>query len=389
MYESIPENARTVVLRRKLSVVYENIGDRQAAVKLYEQILREQPLALEVIIKLLAFGKGDRDMINKLMKIYPAWIKKYLQGVEAMYACNFKESISHLTLLNSQFTENPHILCRIAVSQSKRGLANEAMHSFADVRRVDPEFMDYMEDYANLLSLNGKEEDLNRLALDLVRINDKRPEPWLAMGRFHLNRGDRDQALAYADRAWQLDKHHIQTYQLRGLIHLSMDRFVEAIQEFRHAHRIMPDLITYQGLMESYLGLKRLKEALSIAQEASMVLPRNPQSLTLANKLFQRALTLDPKCVEALFAMITILNRDQKWAEAIKLMEANLKYHNAPVYHTRLAELYAVTQDYYRAIEHFNAALSLNPDCYSARDGIARVEALIGGVNNEPGGDDQ
>ncbi|KAJ1569221.1 Anaphase promoting complex subunit 7 [Cladochytrium tenue] len=108
-----------------------------------------------------------------------------------------------------------------------------------------------------------------------------------------------------------------------------------------------------KGLMESYMACGRFKEALTVAQDSVMAMPKNAGALTLvgivlshipdckdkvrssATMALRKALQADPKCLEALFA-----------------------------------------------IEHYNAALLLNPNYEPATKGIARVECLINGDDN-------
>jgi cytochrome c-type biogenesis protein CcmH/NrfG len=84
--------------------------------------------------------------------------------------------------------------------------------------------------------------------------------------------------------------------------------------------------------MESYLAQDRYKEALAITSEAAAMMPRHPRAKTLlgvvlshhpgqdfrdkARQQFQAALQLDPKCVEAIVSLASLLVSEGRVDEA-------------------------------------------------------------------------
>lgn len=58
-------------------------------------------------------------------------------------------------------------------------------------------------------------------------------------------------------------------------------------------------------------------------------------------------------------------------------MLQSLEKNNSDYLHTRLADIYALTSDYKRALEHYGISLSFNPHNTRALEGIKRVEQMI------------
>ena len=64
-------------------------------------------------------------------------------------------------------------------------------------------------------------------------------------------------------------------------------------------------------------------------------------------------------------------------------MENQLKFEPSDFLHTRLADIFSLSNDYSNALMHYNAALSINNEYERAIDGIMRVEKLMSQSSNE------
>lgn len=70
-----------------------------------------------------------------------------------------------------------------------------AERTFSQVRQIDENSVDGMDQYADLLQRRGAVEPLNRLATELLELDDKRPEAWVTLALYHKARNDNDKAL--------------------------------------------------------------------------------------------------------------------------------------------------------------------------------------------------
>jgi tetratricopeptide (TPR) repeat protein len=77
-----------------------------------------------------------------------------------------------------------------------------------------------MDQYASLLCAQGKLTEASKLADELIRICETRPEGWAAMSRFCEVKGEFDRAIICADKAIGLNKRHAQAYHVKGYMHI-------------------------------------------------------------------------------------------------------------------------------------------------------------------------
>lgn len=96
---------------------------------------------------------------------------------------------------------------------------------------------------------------VNRLAEELLRITELRPEPWVSMARYCEMKADdpskaleyRERASYFADKALQLDKKHVEAHCLKGFLALQSGKPHEAVNSFREVYFVSKELSVYQG----------------------------------------------------------------------------------------------------------------------------------------------
>jgi hypothetical protein len=70
---------------------------------------------------------------------------------------------------------------------------------------MDSASLDSMDIYASVLKRQENTSGLHRLAQELVAVDMKRPEAWVAVSLYSEARGDRDRALEFADKVFEGD----------------------------------------------------------------------------------------------------------------------------------------------------------------------------------------
>jgi tetratricopeptide (TPR) repeat protein len=210
------------------------------------------------------------------------------------------------------------------------------------------------------------------------------------MSKYAEMKEDRERALQFIDKAVNINPRHYENYVFKGSVLIS-EHASEAIAAYRKAYHIQKDLVSFQGLVEGYLAVNRIKEALSISKEALQMMPKNPKTLILvgvvlshtpdgkekARKAFENALLIDPACTEAVIAIVSNNIATQNWQSSIELLEKHLNVVSSDFLHTRLGDIYTLVNDFSRAMMHYNAALGLNGDYERAIDGLNRVQKLM------------
>ena len=69
-------------------------------------------------------------------------------------------------------------------------------------------------------------------------------------------------------------------------------------------------------------------------------------------------------------------------------MEENMNHHHSDKAHVYIGRLYLKAKEYSKAIENFDAALSINPEAGDAKQGVADTERAINGGAEDEGEDD-
>lgn len=127
--------------------------------------------------------------------------------------------------------------------------------------------MDY---YAVLLRQKSATAPLNELAHKLMSIDQRRPEPWIAVALHSDLRNDKDRALSFVDRALQVSPSHVLAYHVKGTLLLSLGRPEAAATVFLQASNLQKDIYSFKGLVDSYLAMHKYKEALSTAKVSTI-----------------------------------------------------------------------------------------------------------------------
>jgi len=395
----------------------EELCDKRGGVEAYKEVLTEQPFAVEIYQDLVSLGADAEELLqlygDRLNKIAP-WIVTYLTSQRDIQRLEYKASLASLSRLEDRFKGSLVLLLAMAHCNFKQLNMKESYSLYKRVRVENRLVLDFMDQFAAIIKFNGDMAEMNqwasflllflvansfflfllscRLAEELLDVSQERPEPWLVMSRYCEMKGDIARALTLADKAIKLRPRHANSYLLKGGLLLG-SKPSEALQAISTAYEILPDMDSVRGVTEAYNLQKRPNEALALAKEVLQKYPKNPRALTLigsmlthrpdsrdkARKALTNALLLDPNSVEAVVTMVTLLMTEGNVPEAVRLLEESVARNNSDYLHVRLADIYTLSSNYGKALEHYGVSLSFNPFNPRALDGIRRVEKLMGG----------
>mmetsp|Transcript_12330 Transcript_12330/g.19938 ORF Transcript_12330/g.19938 Transcript_12330/m.19938 type:complete len:327 (-) Transcript_12330:936-1916(-) len=321
------------------------------------------PYALEAYIALGQLGADSRDFC-------PPWLQGFAQGHAYEARGDFKEALLAFHAVESTLSSNATLLAEIGKCLYFSSRFDEASFSFEKARSEDPALMDGMDIYANVLHDQGKLNELSRLCSDMMEVMPRRAEPWVACALLSDLKADIGKAIAYAEKAVQMNDSNVCAHLVRGKLLLT-SRPDEAVLSFKQAYALRRDIITSKGLVEAFLNLQRAKEAWSVAKTAlvqnktnplalvmmGMALSRNEEVKDKAAQYFQKALSMDPSNADAAVALADFLIEEGKLPEAIELLKRQLQLASRDSLCVKLAQVYTLTKLYADAIQYYHNAL--------------------------------
>jgi tetratricopeptide (TPR) repeat protein len=163
----------------------------------------------------------------------------------------------------------------------------------------------YLYVLANAAHRAGRSDLDERAAAQLVKLGDGSPQYHLFVGKYHLNLGHYDEALAEFQAAAAADPNLPFVHFNLGLTHFKKQEYPQARDEFLKDAAVEPDLaLNYEQLGDIYWLMDDDKNA-----EAS----------------YREALRRDPRLVDSRLGLAKIDQREKKYAAALTEADAAVK----------------------------------------------------------------
>jgi anaphase-promoting complex subunit 7 len=430
--EEISPQMKTLGMCMTLGHLYVASGRNTDAIRMFLDSLSLNPYALEAVEWLAILGADRNVVVGVVEKAMVAKSGTELDTSSSlpvvdivsahflMHRHQSKLALDHFVQLEQEFPNNVFLLLKIALLQLHTSDDAGAERTFARIRQLDENNVECMDQYAQLFQRRNALGDLNRLAAELLEIDDKRPEAWVCLALYHEARSDHEKALAFVDKAIALDQRHAFAHRLRGSILLADNRPEHACVAFFRANEIARDIASYEGLVEAYLAAEKYREAICTAKEAISLARGNPRAVALigwafaqasnsnqgmvvegrdkAKRALRTALTLDPCAIRPLFALVDIYAQERDFEACTTLLKRGMEgtsesfstgmHSHQDLLYAKLGEVHTLSAGYQEAMTCFHTAISLNPDCIEAQRGLDRLEKIVRGVDpnsNVPG----
>ncbi|CAM9877479.1 unnamed protein product [Ascophyllum nodosum] len=432
--EGIPQFARTPVMNATLGRVYDNKGLKRSAGPAYKRTLRENPMAVEAIVPLLEMGVPKEEVlkiIDTALQEAPwgftrsdlPWLTLYVNGHAGFCCCKAKEALANFARLDQLYPTNLEALLRVAKAHMDLDQWDESLSVFKKARMVDEMNVDLMDCYGVVMRQKEMPFGLNRLANELLSADPNRAEAWVVMALYSEVRGEKEKAASFVDKALELKQNYALASILKGSLLLAERNFEAAPRFFLQANKIRKDIYSYRGLVNAYLQAGKYREAGLAAKEANEMMPDDARTVLLtgnvwehvkggmidnrhkartqnrrdsifAKRAYEKALRLDPSYLDATLALVGLHMEDKNYDACVQLLRKAVPNHTRDTLHTKLAEVYTLNRQFDEALESFHFAISLNPSCTNATQGLERLEKLMRGVDpddededGESGGD--
>lgn len=205
--EMIPAPMRTLGMCMTLGHLYVATARHMEATRMFLDSLSLNPYALEAV-EWLAILQADRNAVLEVVE--KALIAKSGDEMDTgsslpivdivsahflMHRHQSKLALDLFVKLEREFPNNVFLLLKIATLQLHLSDDSGAEQTFARIRELDENNVDSMDQYAQLFLRRSALSDLNRLASDLLEIDDKRPEAWVCLALYHEGKNDHEKSL--------------------------------------------------------------------------------------------------------------------------------------------------------------------------------------------------
>jgi anaphase-promoting complex subunit 7 len=394
--QSIPGKLRNAKINMALAKLYQQGGMERSAITSYKEVLRECPLALEAAEGLLSLGVKGIE-VNALVLEGTSnfgnmdWLNSWIKAHSHLHNREYSHAVTTFRQLDerSSLRDNLSLLVAMGESYYYSGDHKNALIVLQRAHALDPHMQRGLDILAALLTKERKHKELEKLISPSITVSEYGPETWIAMAYFLYATKKNSKAAYFAQKACFLSPRNVEALILKGAILLDLKKFQDAVVHFREAMQVSPHRYEpHRGLVDCYIAMHRLREALTIASNACKQLGQNPRALTLyasvlmkdpvtvckAKSILEKALAQDEMYLPAVYLLAEIYEQEMALESAITLLEKQAELQPTCKLHQMLGDLLARVHEEEKALEHYSIALNLDPNNRRALEGMHRID---------------
>ena len=414
--ELIPMKQRTIQVHMTLGRLYQSSKLKRLAVNSFKAVLAAEPFASEVYELLISLGVDYSELMpfikDGINRSTDGGVEAHLQGgvwleslvktLMARQLSDFEGCLKECNHLKSvMFPENSVYLLRVLGQvSSMTNKPNDACDYYRKVRKLDEACLDSMDDFGMLLYDGRQEAELNKLANELIAIDDTRETGWLVAAMYCALKDEADKAKQLVDRVIQMRPLSSCAYNFKGKLLINNGHTDQAIIAFLQANVLHRDVRTMSNLVSAQLAANKVKEATNTARDAVSLCPKVPTSHILLGQClvrsstasvvqegincFHKALELDKAHVLATAMLAEAYAVQDKHHEAVACLLGTLECSpsaEANSLRMQLARCYVRLENYSAAMEQLHMVIELDPDSGDAVLELERLETELGGHN--------
>lgn len=381
--ERIPPVERSVKVLASLADIYCQERNTDKAKETFYEIIRQDPLRLDFVMKLCRLGGCEANSILSLipddLKKSCSWYPSWIQAQCCLHSPNSKQAIRLFETLTSRFERKAPILTSLAEAHYHDGNFREAIRIFQIAYNSDPLTLSGVGSYAACLHKESSKRTLEDLAVTLSpKCNIEGEyfhEPWLVLAHYYASNDKKEpKALLFVQKSYKLNRYSIEALILLACLCLEKKDSSKAIPYIVSAHTQAPYRYEVQRILcDAYLANGKKASALNYAKAAIKSLGETARSYYLwadimlksqdqrrknsARSCLEKAVKLDHTYLPAVFAFTELLIEEKKFDKAIEILNAALPCHSVNTeLHRYLYTCYSEKKDSDKALFHQNLA---------------------------------
>lgn len=278
---------------------------------------------------------------------------------------------------------------------------NDAINTFDSIKSIDLNVYKNMDIYGFLLKKKNRFQDLNNLCLKLIEYNSNTAECWTCMAINFERQNQFESAVKAIEKAITIQPDSIFSYFIKGTLLLDQKMFEESVTVFKNIHSISKDIIISSILVQSLLYSHREKDALIEVKMLSKYYPNHiitnlilgnvyfkNKKLKNARECYEKVKSMyeneDEVLEEAIIGIVDIEITEDNYDGALKTIQKVLDIRKVDKFYVKLGNIYVLMKMFDEALNHYNMALGVNPNCEEAKVAITNLETKL----NQPIGED-
>ncbi|EUC62141.1 anaphase-promoting complex subunit 3 [Rhizoctonia solani AG-3 Rhs1AP] len=203
-------------------------------------------------------------------------VRTFARAVQALAQYRSADVLEELESLPEEQKRSASVMVLIGRAEYERADYIKAKRAFTLARTLDPSRIWDMDIFSTLLWHLRNDVELSFLAQELLALDQRSPQAWIAVGNAFSLQKEHEQALTAFKRAVALDPHCAYAHTLIGHESVSMEEFEKAASSFQSALRVdKRHYNAWYGLGTVYQKTSKLRHAEYHFERAAEINPCN------------------------------------------------------------------------------------------------------------------
>lgn len=223
------------------------------------------------------------------------WMKDLFLAQCFMELSLSEEAVNiYLTFCNKGFSKSIYIKSQLAKCYDNLREGQICRQTFEEIRKLDPNNLDFMDIYSNILFVMEAHAELAILAQEACEIDKYRPESCCIIGNYYSLQNEHHKAVNYFQRALKLNSSYLQAWTLMGHEFMELKNSTSAIQAYTNAIELNPkDYRAWYGLGQTYEILKSYSYSLYYYKQAYLLRPNDSRFIVALADVYVKLEKLD------------------------------------------------------------------------------------------------
>ncbi|KAG9096364.1 anaphase-promoting complex subunit cdc27 [Ceratobasidium sp. UAMH 11750] len=180
-------------------------------------------------------GRADTDAADVYIMDL---VRTFARATQALAQYRSADVLEELEALPEEQKRSASVMVLIGRAEYERADYVKARRAFELARTLDPHRIWDMEIFSTLLWHLRSDVELSFLAQELLALDQRAPQTWIAVGNAFSLQKEHEQALTAFKRAVTLDPHYAYAHTLIGHENVSMEEYDKAASSFQSALRV-------------------------------------------------------------------------------------------------------------------------------------------------------